>query len=88
MGKTVNSVCEIAYHVYERCELENNITISWDIDSNESKHFSIEKYYFGDREDAFIVSKNRHEYNDYEWWTFDIEGWTGVDEHWFEFRMG
>ena len=87
-GKTVNSVCEVEYNVYERCELENNITISWDIDSDVSKHFSIEKYYFGDIEDAFIISKNHHVHNDYEWWTFEIEGWTGTDEHWFEFSMG
>lgn len=87
-GKTANSVCEVAYHVYERCELENNITISWDVDSNKSKHFSIERFYFGDRKDAFIISKNRHEYDNFEWWTWDIEGWTGTDEHWFNFRMG
>ena len=87
-GKTVTSVCEVAYRQYERCDLENNITISWDVDSNESKHFSIEKYYFGDVEDAFIISKNRHEYSGYEWWTLDIEGWINTDEHWFEFRMG
>ncbi len=87
-GKTVNSVCEVAYHVYERCELENNVTISWDIDSNESKHFSIERFYFGDCEDAFIISKNHHEQGNFEWWVWDIEGWTGTDEHWFSFSMG
>lgn len=87
-GKTVTSICEVSYQQYERCELENNVTISWDVDSNESKHFSIEHYYFGDREDAFIISRNRHEYSDYEWWTWDIEGWTGVDENWFQFRAG
>lgn len=87
-GETVNSVCEVAYHVYERCELENNVTISWDVDSHESKHFSIEHYVFGDREDAFIISKNHHEQGQYEWYTWDIEGWQNVDENWFEFRMG
>ena len=87
-GKTVNSICATSASSYEWCELENNITISWDIDSNESKHFSIERYYFGDIEDAFIISKNHHEYDNYEWWIWEIEGWTGVDEHWFEFTMG
>lgn len=82
------SVCEVAYHVYERCELENNITISWDMDSNESKHFSIERYIEGDINDGFIISKNKHEQDNFEWWTFDIEGWRNVDEHWFNFRMG
>ena len=67
---------------------ENNITISWDLDSNESKHFSIEHFYFGDIEDAFIVSKNRHEVDGFEWWTFDIEGWENTDEHWFQFSAG
>jgi len=87
-GKTVVSICEVAYGQYELCELESNITISWDVDSNESKHFSIEKYYFGDVEHAFIVSKNRYEDHGFEWWTFDVEGWIGTDEHWFEFSMG
>jgi len=87
-GKTVNSVCEVAYHVYEHCELENNITISWGMDSNESKHFSIERYVEGDINDAFIISKNKHKQDGFEWWTLDIEGWRNVDEHWFNFRMG
>jgi len=87
-GKTVNSVCEVAYHVYEHCELENNVTISWDVDSNESKHFSIERYVEGDINDAFIISKNKHEQDNFVWWTFDVEGWKNVDEHWFNFRMG
>ena len=87
-GKTVRSVCEVAYRQYERCDLENNITISWDVDSDVSKHFSIEKYYFGDIEDAFIISKNHPVHDDFEWWTWNIEGWTGTDEHWFEFNMG
>ena len=87
-GKTVNSVCEVAYHKYERCELENNITISWDMNNEQSKHFSIEKFYFGDCEDAFIISKNKHEQGGYEWYTLDIEGWKNTDERWFEFRMG
>ena len=87
-GKTVRSICEVAYEQYERCELENNITISWDVDSDVSKHFSIEKYYFGDIEEAFIISKNHHAHDCFEWWTWNIEGWTGTDEHWFEFNMG
>ena len=87
-GKTINSVCEVAYHQYERCELENNVTISWDIDSNESKHFSIEHYYFGDLDDAFIISKNKHQFGNSEWWTLDIEGWLNVDEHWFNITFG
>lgn len=87
-GETVNSVCEVAYRQYERCELENNITVSWDVDSNDSKHFSIERYVEGDINDAFIISKNRHEQDHFEWWTWDIEGWAGVDEYWFEFSMG
>ena len=87
-GRTVRGICPVAYQQYDWCELENNITISWDIDSNESKHFSIEKYYFGDIEDAFIISKNYHAHDGFEWWTWNIEGWTGTDEHWFEFNMG
>lgn len=87
-GKTVTSICATSQTSYEWCELENNITISWDTDSNESKHFSIEKFYFGDVEDAFIISKNHHESGGFEWWTWNIEGWTGTDEHWFEFRAG
>ena len=82
------SVCEVAYHVYERCELESNVTISWDVNSNESKHFSIERFIEGDINDAFIISKNKHEYGGFEWYTLDIEGWKNVDENWFEFRMG
>ena len=85
---TKQSVCEVAYHVYERCELESNVTISWDVNSNESKHFSIERYIEGDINDAFIISKNHHEQGGFEWWTLDIEGWKDIDEHWFEFRMG
>ena len=85
---TKQSVCEVAYHVYERCELESNVTISWDVNSNESKHFSIEKYVEGDINDAFIISKNKHEQDGFEWWTFDVEGWKNVDENWFEFSMG
>lgn len=87
-GEAVNSICEVSYHVYERCELENNITISWDMNDTQSKHFSIEKYVEGDINDAFIISKNKHEQDGFEWWTFDIEGWRNVDEHWFNFRMG
>lgn len=87
-GEAVNSICEVSYHVYERCELENNVTISWDTDSNESKHFSIERYVEGDINDAFIISKNKHEQDGFEWWTLDIEGWRNVDENWFEFSMG
>ena len=87
-GKTITSICEVSYHQYERCELENNVTISWDIDSDTSKHFSIERYYFGDINDAFIISKNKHEYGNAEWWTLDIEGWVNVDEHWFNITFG
>lgn len=87
-AKTVNTICEVEYHKYECCELESNITISWDMNSNESKHFSIERYIEGDINDAFIISKNHHEQGGFEWWTLDIEGWKDIDEHWFEFRMG
>jgi hypothetical protein len=87
-GEAVNSICEVSYHVYERCELENNVTISWDMNDTQSKHFSIERYVEGDINDAFIISKNKHEQDGFEWWTLDIEGWRNVDENWFEFSMG
>lgn len=87
-AETKQSICEVAYHVYEHCELESNIIISWDVNSNESKHFSIERFIEGDINDAFIISKNKHEQGGFEWYTLDIEGWKDVDENWFEFRMG
>ena len=57
-GETKHSVCEIAYKEYQPCELENNVTISWDFKNEKSKHFSIERYIDGDINDAFIISNN------------------------------
>ena len=91
-GETKQSVCEIEYKEYQPCELENNITISWDLKSEQSKHFSIEHFEDGDVDDAFIISYNLHVVDNgvkvYDWHTFDIEGWINVDQHWFELRIG
>ena len=91
-GETKYSTCEVAYHVYQPCELENNVTISWDLKSEQSKHFSIERFVDGDVNDAFIISYNLHVVDNgvkvYSWHTFDIEGWINVDQHWFELRIG
>lgn len=91
-GETKYSTCEVAYHVYQSCELENNVTISWDLKSEQSRHFSIERFVDGDVNDAFIISYNLHVVDNgvkvYNWHTFDIEGWINVDQHWFELRIG
>ena len=91
-GETKHSTCEVAYRVYQPCELENNITISWDLKSEQSRHFSIERFVDGDVNDAFIISYNLHvvdnEYQNYSWHTFDIEGWIDIDSHWFNMTFG
>lgn len=66
---------------------ENYLTISWDFVS-ENKHFSIENEDNGLIRDAFIVSKNLHDINGYQWYTLDVEGWKNEDEHFFDFTMG
>ena len=87
-GETKQSVCEIAYKEYAPCSLENNVTISWDLKSEQSKHFSIERFIDGDVNDAFIISNNLHEVHGYSWRTLDIEGWRDIDEHWFNMTFG
>ena len=49
------------------------ITISWDMNNEQSKHFSIERYIEGDINDAFIISKNKHEQGGFEWWTLILK---------------
>lgn len=66
---------------------DNYLTISWDMVSDEG-HFSIENEDCGLIRDAFIISKNYHSVNGYEWYTLDIEGWQNEDERFFNFRMG
>ena len=91
-GETKQSICEVAYHEYQACSLENNITISWNFVDEQSKHFSIERYIDGDINDAFIISKNLHvvenPYHTYSWHTLDVEGWINTDEHFFNMTFG
>ena len=62
----------------------NNLTISW----NKGEHFSIENEEDGMIKDAFIISKNHHNIDGFQWDTLNIEGWKNEDEHWFNFTMG
>lgn len=70
----------------------NDVTISWDRISEQSKHFSIEHFENMDVDDAFIISKNLHTYNegifDMQWYTIDVELFKNVDEYWMRFQIG
>ena len=63
---------------------QNEIVISW----NKGEHFSIENEEDGMIKDAFIISKNHHSVDGFQWDTLNIEGWKNEDEHWFNFTMG